>query len=82
VLLLGLLAMLPLLVAWLQSGIFYYSAIIGYYLGSISFIVLVEGFVVLEKAPAWANVPALVFSNLKLLFIAILVFVPRGLGFR
>ena len=35
---------------------------------------------VLEKAPAWANVPALVFSNLKLLFIAILVFVLSRLG--
>ncbi len=80
VLLLGLPAILALLVAWLRSGAFYYSAIIGYYLGSISFIVLIEGFVVLEKAPAWANVPALVFSNLKLLFIAMLVFVLSRLG--
>ncbi len=77
----GLGAAFVLLLLWLQSGKFYYSALIGYYLGSLSFVVLIEGFMALEKAPAWLNVPALIFSNLKLLFLGLLVFVLSRLGF-
>jgi hypothetical protein len=77
----GLAGLAVLLVLWLQTGKFYYSSLIGYYLGSLSFVVLIEGFVALEKAPAWFNVPALIFSNLKLLFIGLLVFVLSRLGF-
>ena len=78
---LGLLAFAILALVWLKTGRFHFSAIIGYLLGSLSFAVLVEGFVALEKAPAWFNVPALIFSNLKLLFLALLVYVLHLLGF-
>ncbi len=78
---LGLAAIAILAVIWLKTARFHVSALIGYLLGSLSFVVLVEGFVALEKAPAWFNVPALIFSNLKLLFLGLLVYVLHRLGF-
>lgn len=77
----GLLLALALAAVWLYNATFYFSAILGYYLGCLSFIVLVEEFIVLEKAPAWVNVPALVFSNLKLFFLGVAVFLFMRLGF-
>ena len=77
----GLLLALALAAVWLYNATFYFSTILGYYLGCLSFIVLVEEFIVLEKAPAWVNVPALVFSNLKLFFLGVAVFLFMRLGF-
>jgi len=81
ILTIGLLLALALAAIWLYNAAFYFSAILGYYLGCLSFIVLVEKFLALEKAPAWVNVPALVFSNLKLVFLGIAVFLFMRLGF-
>ncbi len=81
ILTIGLILALAAAAVWLYNATFYFSAILGYYLGCLSFIVLVEKFLALEKAPAWVNIPALVFSNLKLVFLGIAVFLLMRLGF-
>lgn len=81
ILTIGLLLALAVAASWLLNATFYFSAILGYYLGCLSFIVLVEEFLALEKAPAWVNIPALVFSNLKLVFLGVAVFFLMRLGF-
>ncbi len=77
----GLLVALALLFVWLKTEKFYFSSILGYYLGCLSFVVLIEGFLALEKAPTWLRIPTLVLSNLKLFLLLLLVYGLHRLGF-
>ena len=76
----GFLVLLILLSVWLYTEKFYFSGILGYYLGSLSFVVLIEGFLALEKAPTWLRIPTVVLSNLKLFFLALVIYGLYRLG--
>ncbi len=77
----GILVAVVLLFIWLYTEKFYFSTILGYYLGCLSFVVLIEGFLALEKAPTWLKIPAVVLSNLKLFLLLLLVYGLYRLGF-
>ncbi len=81
ILIAGIAVALVLLFIWFKTEKFYFSAFLGYYLGCLSFIILVEGFLALEKAPTWLRIPTLVLSNLKLFLLLLLVYGLHRLGF-
>ncbi len=77
----GILVAVVLLFIWLYTEKFYFSTILGYYLGCLSFVILIEGFLALEKAPTWLKIPTVVLSNLKLFLLLLLVYGLYRLGF-
>lgn len=77
----GLPLALVLALVWLQTGRLYFSVLIGYYIGCLSFLLLVETYAALGNSTGWVNKLALVSSNLKLLAMAFLIFMLHRAGF-
>jgi len=77
----GIITALMILLWWLFFGSFYYSAIAGYMLGFISFVALAESYTALDRFSSGLGILAMLGSHMKLLFIAIFIFILHKLGF-
>lgn len=76
----GIFTALIILLWGLFAGAFYYSAIAGYILGFISFVALAESYTALDRMSSGLGIIAMLGSHLKLLFIALFIFVLHKLG--
>jgi hypothetical protein len=63
------------------SGISFYAVIIGHFLGLASFAMLAESYSVFDRLPRWTIAAGLFFSNIKLLLIAVLVYLLHLLDY-
>ncbi|KAF1079101.1 MAG: hypothetical protein GQF41_4582 [Candidatus Rifleibacterium amylolyticum] len=70
-----------LLMLWHRIGTLYHAFFIGYLIGLSSFMMLAESLSSFEKMPQWVTMLTLLLSNMKMLLIALLVFVLKLLGF-
>jgi len=77
----GALTVMVLLMLWHRAGTLYHAFFIGYLIGLGSFMVLAEGLSSFETMPRWVTLLTLLLSNIKILLIALLVFVLKLLGF-
>ncbi len=77
----GALTVMVLLMLWHRAGTLYHAFFIGYLIGLGSFMMLAESLSSFEKMPQWVTMLTLLLSNMKMLLIALLVFVLKLLGF-
>ncbi len=76
----GIATALIILLWWLFFGKFYFSAIIGYFLGFASFAMLAEMYAVLDRLSSGLGLLTMMGSHMKLLFIALFIFILHKLG--
>ncbi|EKD83130.1 MAG: hypothetical protein ACD_39C00870G0003 [uncultured bacterium] len=81
VVLIGALAALVLALIWHQTGKFYHSFLVGYFLGFASFLFLAETFAAFDTMPKWFSVLALLLTTFKLLLLGLLIYALKMLGF-
>lgn len=77
----GALTVMVLLMLWHRAGTLYHAFFIGYLIGLGSFMMLAESLSSFEKMPQWVTMLTLLLSNMKMLLIALLVFVLKLMGF-
>lgn len=77
----GFLIALILTIIWYKAGEYYYSFLAGYALGFIGFLALGEVFSVFDKMPGWFSTLAILLTSIKLLFLGLIVFLLKLLGF-
>ena len=77
----GVMTAMMLLMLWHRAGTLYHAFFIGYLIGLGSFMMLAESLSSFDKMPQWVTLLTLLLSNMKMLLIALLIFVLKLLGF-